>query len=457
MIPDPPLDTLTAPTPTATSATALTPLRALTGPVSSPPIAISSSSLTHERTVAHAKSRRRWIAAVAVVAVTLAWFVGRPLLLGPLVTAAPVMRADLVQTLVASGHVETPFRVSIGSQITGVVTRIPVTEGQAVRAGDTLLLLDATEARALDVQANGQLAQAAARMRQLRDLTLPMAVQALAEAQATLLSMQQTFDRNLSAAGFDTPASRDAAKASLDVARTHVRTAELQVATYRPGGSDYLMSETQFSQARANLDAARSRTGYRVVTAPRAGILISRNVEVGDVVTPGKELMMLSPAGDVDIVVQIDERNLGLLSIGQSALASADAYAKQLFPATVVYINPAIDILRASVEVKLRVPSPPTYVRQDMTMSVDIEVRRRPNTLVVATGDVHDASTSHPWLMIARGGHARRRAVTLGIVSGSRAEVLSGVAVGDLVIQASVKEVTDGRRVRLAAQSRDST
>jgi HlyD family secretion protein len=368
------------------------------------------------------------------------------------VVAIPIVRTDLVQTLVASGHIETPFRVSIGSQITGVVTRIPVTEGQAVRQGDTLLLLDATEARALDVQANGQLAQAAARMRQLRELSLPSAVQALAEAKATLLSMQQAVDRNLAVAGFDTPASRDAAQANVDVARTHVRTAELQVATNGVGGSDYRVAETQFSQARANLDAARSRTGYRVVTAPRAGVLISRDVEVGDVVQPGKELMLLSPAGDVDIVVQIDERNLGLIAVGQSALASADAYAKQSFPATVVFINPAVDVLRASVEVKLRVPAPPTYLRQDMTMSVDIEAKRHAQTLVVETSDVHDAATSHPWLMLARSGRARRQAVTLGIVSGGSAEILSGASAGDLVVPASASAATDGHRIRVSVR-----
>lgn len=436
-----------------TTAATLVSTASATGAISNRPVANNAATLPATRAAARKRSRRRWLTAVTLMLVALGWFVGRPMLLGPVVIATPILRTDLVQTLVASGHIETPFRVSIGSQITGVVTRIPVAEGQAVRQGDTLLLLDATEARALDLQANGQLAQAAARMRQLHELTVPSAVQSLAEARATLLNMQQTFDRNLAVAGFDTPASRDAAQANLDIARTHVRTAELQVTSNSVGGSDYRVAETQFTQARANLDAARSRTGYRVVTAPRSGVLISRGVEVGDVVQPGKELMLLSPAGDVDIVVQIDERNLGLIAVGQPALASADAYAKLSFPATVFFINPAVDILRASVEVKLRVPSPPTYLRQDMTMSVDIEAKRRPQTLVVASSDVHDATTTHPWLMLAINGHARRRAVTLGILSGGKAEILTGASAGDLVVPASAAPVTDGHRIRVSARA----
>ena len=437
-----------ATTPAASASTAIA-----TGAISNRPVASNAATLAATRAAARKRSRRRWLIAATFILVALGWFVGRPMLLGPLVIATPILRTDLVQTIVASGHIETPFRVSIGSQITGVVTRIPVAEGQAVQRGDTLLLLDATEAHALDVQANGQLAQAAARMRQLRELTLPSAVQALAEARATLLNMQQAFDRNLAVAGFDTPASRDAAQANLDVARTHVRTAELQVTSNSASGSDYRVAETQFTQARANLDAARSRTGYRVVTAPRSGVLISRGVEVGDVVQPGKELMSLSPAGELDIVVQIDERNLGLVAVGQSALASADAYAKQSFPATVVFISPAVDILRASVEVKLRVPAPPSYLRQDMTMSVDIEAKRHPQTLVVSTADVHDGTTAHPWLLLAKGGRARRRDVTLGIVSGGKAEILSGAAAGDLVVPITALSATDGRRIRVATRA----
>ena len=75
-------------------------------------------------------------------------------------------------------------------------------------------------------------------------------------------------------------------------------------------------------------------------------------------------------------MLQIDERNLGKLALGQKALASADAYPDQRFAAVVSYINPGVDITRASVEVKLTVADPPDYLRQDMTVSVDIEVAR---------------------------------------------------------------------------------
>ena len=94
--------------------------------------------------------------AIASVA-ALVWYFGAALIFGPLISVAPIARADLVQTLVASGHVETPFRISISSQIIGVVAAIPVAEGQQVKAGDRLIQLDDHEAKASVVLAQGQL------------------------------------------------------------------------------------------------------------------------------------------------------------------------------------------------------------------------------------------------------------------------------------------------------------
>ena len=138
------------------------------------------------------------------------------------------------------------------------------------------------------------------------------------------------------------------------------------------------MAETQLNQAQANLDTARSRLGYATIVAPRDGVLITRNVERGTVVQPGKALLVLAPAGDAQLVLQIDEKNLGLTRARPEGAGFGGRVSRtRSFAAVVTYINPGIDITRASVEVKLTVPDPPDYLRQDMTVSVDIEVARR--------------------------------------------------------------------------------
>lgn len=393
----------------------------------------------------------RWRLRLAMLlgALAVLWYFGAPVVLGPVVAASPVVRADFVQTVVATGHVEAPFRINIGSQITGVVTDVPVAEGQTVKAGDTLIVLDNREARAAVIQAESVVAQAEARMRQMRELTLPSAEEALRQAQATLVNAQQAYDRaaKLAASGSGTRAALDDATRALDVARAQVRAAEFQVYTSRPGGSDYVMAETQLNQARASLVSAQSRLSYTIITAPRDGILISRDVERGNVVQPSNVLMKLSPSGDTELVVQIDEKNLGLIAIGQKALASADAFPRDTFPVEVIYINPGVDLQRASIEVKLRAHEPPSYVRQDMTVSVDIEVARHPATLVVPAETLRGTNGDKPWVMKLDNGHAVRQPVTVGIVSAGKAEILSGLTAGDLVVAATVT-VKEGARIR---------
>jgi HlyD family secretion protein len=387
---------------------------------------------------------RVWIAAGIAALGAAAWIYGGNFLFGPVITAMPITRADLVQTLVASGHVETPFRVTVSSQITGVVQAIPVAEGQKIR-------LDDSEAKASAVVAEGQLAQAEARVRQVRDLTLPAAEQNLGEARATLVNMQQIHARvsKLLADGVSTRVAFDEATKNLDIARAQVRNAELTVFSNRPGGADFALAETQAAQSRATLRAAQTRLGYSEIKAAREGMLIWRDVEVGNVVQPGKELMRLSPAGEMHVTIQIDEKNLGLLALQQQALVSADAFTKESFPATVVFINPAVDLQRASVEVKLSVASPPAYLRQDMTVSVDIEVARRPNAIIVPATDLHDLSDGKAWVLKVENARTTRQAVAIGLVSVGKAEVLTGLTDGDRVVPVAAR-IKEGARIRIA-------
>jgi len=155
-------------------------------------------------------------------------------------------------------------------------------------------------------------------------------------------------------------------------------------------------------------------------------------------------------------VVQIDEKNLSQLKLGQKALASADAYPAERFAAELFYINPGIDALRGSVEVKLRVPDPPAYLRQDMTVSVDIEVARRLDALVAPADAVFDAASGHPWVLAVVDHRATKKPVTLGLKGGGRVEIREGAAVGDRLIGATAG-VGSGERVRIVTRDGGNT
>lgn len=391
----------------------------------------------------------KWLILAGLAGICAAVFAGFTMLRGTGVSVSTVRRGDLVETVVASGHVESQFRVTIASQMTGTVAQVPVREGQTVHAGQTLLVLASDELASTSTQARDVVGQAEAHMRQMRELALPTALEARRSAAASMLGVQQIYDRTaaLMRKGFVTHAQFDDARKNLDVARAQLQTTTAQVRAAEAGGSDFATVQSQLDQARAGYAAAQARLAYTTIYAPRDGVLIARSVEKGTVVAPGQALMVLAPSGGAQIVLQIDERNLGKVAIGQTALVSADAYPRQNFPATIVFINPGIDIARASATVKLAVPNPPAYLRQDMTVSVDIETARQKATLVLPLSAVHDALSANPWVLLASGGRAVRRNVKLGLLGNLQVQVLAGLAAGDTVIP-TTSTIAPGARVR---------
>ncbi|CAM3953661.1 efflux RND transporter periplasmic adaptor subunit [Roseateles saccharophilus] len=394
--------------------------------------------------------RAVYLGAGLAVAALLAWQ-GSVLLLGPRVQTVGVAPRDLVRSVVATGRVEAPHRVDVGAQIVGTVLRVPVDEGQTVKAGQPLVELDDGELRAAAREADVAVAQARARLRQLQEVQRPVAVQGLRQAQATLDNARATQRRQeeLFAQGYVGQAALDDARKSVELADAQLGAARKQLESAQPGGSDVAIAAAALAQAQANAEMAQARLRYATVSAPVDGVLISRDVERGDVVQPGKTLMVLSPAGETQLVVQFDEKNLGLLALGQKALASADAFADQRFAAELTYINPGVDVQRGSVEVKLRVPTPPAYLRQDMTVSVDVEVARRAHALAVPVDLLHDAETAKPWVLKVDAGHARRQPVRLGLRGTGLVEVLDGLKPGDQLVPASAG-VSEGGRLRAA-------
>jgi HlyD family secretion protein len=193
----------------------------------------------------------KWHGLAFAASLLLALYFGPNAIFGPSVPVDVAVRGTFLQTVVASGHVEAPFRVNISTQVTAVVANIPVIEGQVVKAGATLIKLDDRELQAVVVAGEGAVAQAQARLRQMRELTLPAAQQSLKQAQATLLNAQRAYDRTLKLHkdGYSTTVALDETIRALDVAKAQFKSTELQIATSQMGGSDYSMAESQLRRA----------------------------------------------------------------------------------------------------------------------------------------------------------------------------------------------------------------
>lgn len=405
--------------------------------------------------MSRAASALRRPALWAVLVVLAAVCLGLVLLArGPKVRTARVVRKDLEQHIVASGRVRVPSRVQIAAQTPGLVLAVGAAEGQRVKAGDLLVQIDDAEARAAVAQAKAAVDQAAAKVEQLRKVGAVVTTEALRQAQTSLERSETELERTrtLVASGALPKTQLDEARRAVDIARAQKAAADAQQVSSTPLGADSRVALTALLQAQAQLTGANVRLAQARITAPHDGVVLTRSVEPGDVVQPSRTLMVFAADAEPELVFQPDERNLSTIALGQKARASADAYPTQLFDAEVDYIAPSVDAQRGSVEVRLRVSSPPAFLKPDMTVSVDLTVGRKKDALVVPSTAVRAPATHAPFVLTVEDGRIARHDVALGLGGDGSTEITSGVAEGAEVVIADGKVLAPGQRVRAESE-----
>lgn len=403
--------------------------------------------------------RRRlwWILAAVVLLAGLA-IAGALWLRGPKVDVVELHRSPLVRTLQFSARVATLSRVDIGSTVTGRVAEVRVAEGAAVRAGNVLVQLEDDEWRAALVQAQATEQQARAHLAGLRSSGRTTAQAALAQADATERNAQAALARaqQLVTQGFYSAAQADEARRAAIVAQEQVRSARAQVQANADGGTDLAQAQAQLDVARAATASAQARLAQATLRAPTDARVLLRAVEPGQIVQPGKALLSLALQGPTQLVAQVDERFLEQLRPGQTAAVLADAFPAQGFTARVLSLAPAVDAQRGAIEVKFALDgAAPAFLREDMTLSVEVQTARVESALVLpssalrmaagagATGSAPDTAD----ILIVQGGRAQPRSVRLGMRTLGAVEVQSGLAEGDAVLRDG-SAALPGQRVR---------
>ena len=388
-----------------------------------------------------------WIAAALLVA---SGVVAAARARGPKVRIVTVVRTDLEQHVVASGRVWVPTRVQVSARTPGLVVGVAAIEGQHVGAGDLLVQIDDAEARAAVAQSKAAVDQARARVEQLRRVGAIVATEALRQADTNLERAQTDLERvrKLASSGSVAQVELDNATRALELARAQKTAAEAQQISSAPMGADSRVVLTALLQAQAQLAGANVRLAQTRIAALQDGIVLTRDVEPGDVVQPSRMLLVIAADSDTQLVFQLDERNLAWIALGQKARASADAYPQHVFDAVVSYIAPSIDPQRGSVEVRLRVRDAPNSLKPDMTVSVDLTVAAKNQVLTLPSEAVRGVATPSPWVLAVEGGHVVRKEVKLGIRGEGTTEIASGVAEGATIVQRDGQVLLAGQRVR---------
>lgn len=376
---------------------------------------------------------RRWLPILLALVLLLLWFAWRQWQ-GPEIPAYQLEQRPLVQRVVASGEVDSQSLAQVGSEITGVVKARHVREGDAVRAGDLLIELH-------DEEQQARLREAEAALRQLVQSQRPQTEAALREAQTNLAQASRERERREALVARQLlPAEQGEQARQAEIsARSALQRAQAAAAAAAPGGSDEQLLQQRLAAARAALERTRIRARFD-------GVVQVRAVEPGDVVQPGTALLQIARADSREILVPLDEKELGPVAVGQPALIIADAYPTEVLEGRVSFIAPAVDTNRGTIDVHLELLESADFLRQGMTVSVDIRTASRDQALVIPNDALFNRRGDRAEVLRLAGGRlAERVPVRLGLRGTGLTEVVEGVGAGDVLL---TDEQAEGRRVR---------
>ncbi|HOW52960.1 MAG TPA: efflux RND transporter periplasmic adaptor subunit [bacterium] len=378
---------------------------------------------------------------LAIVALAVAggiWYlVSRP----ATVAVCRVETKDLNRRLVVMGRVTPQATINVATTFPGRVKEVTAQENETVAKGSLLIALDEKELQANLKVAEAAVSQSRAKLEQIGGTEARVAEESLNDAKNKLSDAQKNFERDKQL--FDKQALSQSelqrSELALKTAQTQYDIAATRERSIAKGGNDYNLAKAALEQAMANRDLARQRLTDARIFAPFDATVLARSVEPGAVAQPGQTLMVIAAAKECYLAADIEERNLGMVTDGQKALVSTEAFPDRRFDATVYQIARTVDPQRGTVRVKLAVAEKPEYLRTDMTVSIDLDVEKITSALLVpaaaVTGEGKEAS-----VLVLNDGRIEKRPVVIAEKENGKVRIVEGANPGDLVVVPGDKE-----------------
>jgi multidrug efflux pump subunit AcrA (membrane-fusion protein) len=353
-----------------------------------------------------------------------------------------VVRGKAVDAIYATGTVEAENRVHVKARTAGALVELLVRAGAAVKKGELLARIDSKVA-GFDAE-RGRAELRAAVQQSGKEAPRLAALAARAESlRAELATARTDLGRTLSLFASGAIASSD-----VDRVRTKVSSLEGSLAANLAEQRALRVDlDAMRAQKTAQAEALDARVADSEVRAPLDGIVLSKNVELGEVVGVNQTLFTVGDARSLVLELDVDEADIARVRDGLGDGAATEAAVSLLaFPHSallgrVFEISPDADRQKKAFLVKVRMDKPPAGLRSGMTAEVNLIVEAHDGLLVPSAAEAGGS------VWTVKDGRASRRRVHTGIRDPLRVEVLDGVNVGDLLVVEGVEALTEGARV----------
>lgn len=419
-----------------------------------------------------------WIVGIVIAVVVAGLIVARVYAGAPVVQVArvSVSSAPVGGSVVlnAGGYIVAHHTIQVSSKIVGKVMWVGIEAGDKVTKGQVLARLDDSEFRAQYDQAVANLAAAQAKLKELEAGSRPQEIAAskatVAQALATFnnaainLKRQQALFKEQIASQqqlTDAQSQYNVALAQLNNTRQNYTLVKIG-----PRIEDINAQRAVVAQNRAAVDYAQTILDACEIRAPVAGTILERDVEIGEMVSnqnfggnTGVKSSVATMANLQDLLVELDinETDFPKISMHQLCHVTADAYPNRIYQGYVYEIAPEADRQKATIQVKVKIDHPDSYLRPQMNAHVAFlapkasGAQTASDALTIPSGAIIQHN-GQPAVFVVNGSHALLVSIETGSQMGGQTQVVSGLDPNALVIVAGQSALKSGERVKIAGE-----
>ncbi len=369
---------------------------------------------------------------------------------------AKVEKGSIAKSVVATGKVEPLSKVEIKSKASGIIKYLYVNAGDKIKEGQLLIELDKEaldaqlkEARAVLRGSEGQLQELISQGKTFKASLYKAQLEAEYKDHDFLVT-EFARRKELFSQGLIPRSELDSWEQKLKASEITKKSLQAEVsvkeAEIEHNKKTIEKAQAEIVQAQAQLERAEENLKYASIRAPISGIVLSREVEVGDAVSSilqlGSNATLIMTLGDVQEVYvkgKVDETDIGVVQVGQPVRITVDAYKKRTFEGKVLRIAP-MGVEKDNVtrfEVRVSILNDIDLLKANMSANAEIVLEEHTNVLLIPESSLIYNEKRDTFVEVpdsnARNGR-RQIPIKIGLGNGSRAEVLDGVKLGDQVV-----------------------
>ena len=377
--------------------------------------------------------------------------------------------------LSASGYIVAHHKINVNSKVTGRVAWIGVEKGDKVKEGQVLVRLEDDEFRAQYEQARGATENARAYLDELQHGSRPEEIQQaqhnVDEIRATLANDKINLDRTqeLYNEGVMSKQNLDdaTAKFQADQQKANSLNQSFTLSKLGPRAEEIARARGQLLQAQGAEAYAKSLLDATVIRAPVTGTILERTAEKGELVTaqfasgaaggPQGQVVALADLNDLQVELDIAQDDFSKLNPHQKGIVTTDAFPDRKYDGQIAEISPEADRQKATVQIKVQIINPDSYLRPDMNATVKFlaEEKKADNTkpagVFVPTTAVRDRDGKKVVFLVYNGKALMREVQVVSQRSGGL--LVSGLNGGEDVITSGPADLKDGEKIKIKGQS----